>query len=147
MGKGEKMMKKVISFLLALSMSASLMGCSKQEEQTGEEQPSSAGVAVQVTTVGADTISAENTVSGKIVAENETAVYVMATATCLEVYVEEGQEVRAGDILCKLDVNSMTEKPATMIRRRFWIDRFPFMKRPIGIRWHSITLEQPPVWR
>ena len=100
-------LKRIISSLLIFAVALGMVGCAEKEEV--EEDGSAAGVAVQVETISAETISAENVVSGKVVAESETAVYVMTTAQCKEVYVEEGQSVRAGDILCKLDMSTVVE--------------------------------------
>lgn len=66
----------------------------------------SAGVAVQVTQVTLDTVSTENRVSGKIVADSETSIMVASTAKCTEVYVQAGDEVEAGDKICRLDLES-----------------------------------------
>ena len=79
----------------------SLAGCKKEETVTAP-----AGVAVQVQTVEAQDIASENTVSGQVTAGSETSVYVTATAKCTAVYVEAGDAVKAGDVICSLDMES-----------------------------------------
>lgn len=66
--------KRMTSWLLAAGVMVSLAGCGSQTPV--QEEPESAGTAVQVETVNADTISAENRVSGKIAAENEETIMV-----------------------------------------------------------------------
>lgn len=95
------MKQKTISLLLALALALSLAGCQKEETVTAP-----AGVAVQVQTVEAQDIASENTVSGQVTAGSETSVYVTATAKCTAVYVEAGDAVKAGDVICSLDMES-----------------------------------------
>ena len=95
------MKQKTISLLLALALVLSLAGCEKEEMVTAP-----AGVAVQVQTVEAQDIASENTVSGQVTAGSETSVYVTATAKCTAVYVEAGDAVKAGDVICSLDMES-----------------------------------------
>ena len=95
------MKQKTISLLLALTLVLSLAGCEKEEMVTAP-----AGVAVQVQTVEAQDIASENTVSGQVTAGSETSVYVTATAKCTAVYVEAGDAVKAGDVICSLDMES-----------------------------------------
>ena len=95
------MKQKTISLLLALALVLSLAGCKKEETVTAP-----AGVAVQVQTVEAQDIASENTVSGQVTAGSETSVYVTATAKCTAVYVEAGDAVKAGDVICSLDMES-----------------------------------------
>ena len=95
------MKQKTISLLLAIALALSLAGCKKEETVTAP-----AGVAVQVQTVEAQDIASENTVSGQVTAGSETSVYVTATAKCTAVYVEAGHAVKAGDVICSLDMES-----------------------------------------
>ena len=95
------MKNKTVSLLLALTLALSLAGCEKEEAITAP-----AGVAVQVQTVEAQDIASENTVSGQVTAGSETSVYVTATAKCTAVYVEAGDAVKAGDMICSLDMES-----------------------------------------
>ena len=95
------MKQKTISLLLALALALSLAGCQEEETVTAP-----AGVAVQVQTVEAQDIASENTVSGQVTADSETSVYVTSTAKCTAVYVEAGDAVKAGDVICSLDMES-----------------------------------------
>ena len=95
------MKQKTISLLLALALALSLVGCQKEETVTAP-----AGVAVQVQTVEAQDIASENTVSGQVTADSETSVYVTSTAKCTAVYVQAGDTVKAGDVICSLDMES-----------------------------------------
>ncbi len=96
------MKKRVISLVLALVLVLSLAGCG---EKTVEDMTPTA-VAVQVQTVASQDISTENTVSGQVTAGSETSVYVTATAKCTAVYLEAGDAVKAGDVICSLDMES-----------------------------------------
>lgn len=96
------MKKRAISLALALVLVLSLAGCG---EKTVEDMTPT-GVAVQVQTVASQDISTENTVSGQVTAGSETSVYVTATAKCTAVYLEAGDAVKAGDVICSLDMES-----------------------------------------
>ena len=98
---------RIIALGLALTALLTLTACGgggSASSSAGEE--SAAGVAVQVITVAADDISVENRVSGKVVADGETMIMVASSAKCTAVYVEAGDEVKAGDKICALDVES-----------------------------------------
>ena len=98
-------MKKNVCRVLAALLVCTLMmtGCSSKEttEQTGP-----AGIAVQVETVVSDTIATENKVSGAISADNETMIMVASAAKCIAVYAHAGDTVKAGQKICKLDVDA-----------------------------------------
>lgn len=98
-------MKKNVCRVLAALLACALMmtGCSSKEttEQTGP-----AGIAVQVETVVSDTIATENKVSGAISADNETMIMVASAAKCIAVYAHAGDTVKAGQKICKLDVDA-----------------------------------------
>jgi len=96
---------KVLGLVFAMLLTLTACGEKKSEQETDVTQPA-AGVAVQVTSVAADTLATENRVSGKISADSETAVMVSVTAKCTAVYVKAGDRVKKGDILCKLDIGS-----------------------------------------
>ena len=93
------MKKKAITLALVLALGLTACG----EEETAAAP---AGVAVQVQTVEAQDIASENTVSGQVTAGSETSVYVTATAKCTAVYVQAGDAVKAGDVICSLDMES-----------------------------------------
>ncbi len=95
-------MKKRL-MLLALALALGLAGCA--QKGTEEPEPSApAGVAVQVESAAAQDIATENKVSGQVSAGSETSVYVTTTAKCTAVFVEAGDSVRAGDVICALDM-------------------------------------------
>ena len=98
------MKKRWISMTLALALVFSLAGCGNKKTESDGDLKS--GVAVQVQTVEAQDISSESTVSGQVVAGSETSVYVTATAKCTAVYLEAGDAVKAGDVICTLDMES-----------------------------------------
>ena len=97
--------KKILAALLAAALTLSLAACGGGDEAP-EEEPAAVGVAVQVKEIAADTIYTENTVSGQIMAEDESTIMVAVSAKCTAVYAEAGDEVKAGDILCTLDLGS-----------------------------------------
>lgn len=98
--------EKPAAFALALALTLSLTACGGGETAQDGEDAAPAGVAVQVETVARDTIAAENRVSGKISADNETTIMIASTAKCTAVYFEAGDQVEAGDILCTLELGS-----------------------------------------
>lgn len=101
------MLKKTASLLLAPVLALSLTACGGGDTaQDGDENPEAAGVAVQVETVVQDTIATENKVSGRISADNESAIMIASAAKCTAVYFEAGDQVEAGDILCTLELGS-----------------------------------------
>lgn len=99
--------KRIITIVLAAALALSLTAC-RQEAGTegGGGDASAAGVAVQVQEVKQDTISTENKVSGRVAADGQESVFVAAQAQCTAVYVEVGDTVSAGDVLCSLDMAS-----------------------------------------
>ncbi len=101
------MKRKGMALLLVLLMVLSLAACGEAQEQ---EHSAPAGVAVQVQSAAIETISTDVTVSGKVSAESETAVYVLGSnsAKCTAVYVSEGDYVTAGDVLCTLDMSGVS---------------------------------------
>lgn len=101
--------KRVLSLLLAGAMVMALSSCQSGGDSSSSQDAdttAAAGVAVQVETVTKETISTENKVSGKVMAESETSIMVGSTAKCTAVYVEAGDTVRAGDKICTLDMAS-----------------------------------------
>ena len=98
--------KRISALALAGAMMLVLASCGSSGDTSQVEEAAPAGVAVQVQQVSADTISAENRVSGKVTAEDEYMVMVAATAKITAVYVEAGDIVNAGDKLCTLDMAS-----------------------------------------
>ena len=96
---------RILAALLAAVLALSLAACGGTED-TPEEEPVNPGVAVQVQSIGADTIYTENTVSGQLLAEDQSTIMVAVSAKCTAVYAEAGDEVKAGDMLCTLDLGS-----------------------------------------
>ena len=99
--------KNILTALLAAVLALSLAACGGgATDDTPEEEPSAAGIAVQVEEISPDTIYAENTVSGQLAAEDQSTIMVAVNAKCTAVYAEAGDEVKAGDLLCTLDLGS-----------------------------------------
>lgn len=101
-----KIPRKTAALLLAPVLALSLTACGGGEQTQDEDGAQAAGVAVQVETVAQDTIAAENKVSGRISADNETVIMIASAAKCTAVYFEAGDQVEAGDILCTLELGS-----------------------------------------
>lgn len=99
-------LKQVVSGALAVAAALTLTACQTGEESASSQTASPAGVAVQVTEVTRDTISTQNKVSGKVIADGQESVYVTANAQCTAVYVEAGDTVTAGERICTLDMAS-----------------------------------------
>ncbi|MGE4277854.1 MAG: efflux RND transporter periplasmic adaptor subunit [Lawsonibacter sp.] len=94
------------SLAAALMLSISACGSKGDSSSSSGSEDTAAGVAVQVQEVVSGTISTENKVSGKVVSDNESSVFVSASAKCTAVYVEAGDIIQAGDKLCTLDLDS-----------------------------------------
>lgn len=97
--------KRIFTLALAAALTLSLCACGKQGGDTSEDN-APAGVAVQVQQVTSDTVSVENKVSAKVVADDEHTIMVASAAKCTAVYVQAGDTVKAGDIICTLDLGS-----------------------------------------
>ena len=98
--------KRILSLALAAAMALSITACGSKSDSSGSADDTPTGVAVQVQPVTADTISTENKVSGKVVSDNESSVFVASSAKCTAVYVDAGDMVSAGQKLCTLDLAS-----------------------------------------
>lgn len=98
------MKKTGFTILMVALLAFGLTGCGNSEEV--EEEPVEEGVAVEVQTVGRQDISTENNISGTVVAEKTESVYVSVSARCTSVPVEQGDIVRAGDVICVLDLST-----------------------------------------
>lgn len=94
--------KKIVSLLLAAMLLLALTACGEKEA----EVTAPVGVAVQTETVTLGSISTENRVSGTIASDNESMIMVAATAKCTATYFSAGDAVKAGDVLCTLDLGS-----------------------------------------
>jgi len=97
--------KKMTRVLAALLMSAMLLTACGGEIEEAPSGP--VGIAVQVQTVERQDIFAENRASGKITADNEVSLMVASAAKCLDVFVNAGDVVTAGQKLCRLDLGSV----------------------------------------
>ena len=83
---------------------AALTACGSKEPE--EETPAAEGIAVQVQTVTANTISTENKVSGQVSADNASTILIASAAKCTAVYKNAGDQVQAGEKICTLDLGS-----------------------------------------
>lgn len=97
--------KRIVPLMMAAALTLSLTACSSADPTPSAS--TAAGVAVQVSLVTSDTIATENRVSGQVVSDSQTMIMVGTTAKCTAVYAEAGDEVKAGDAICKLDMASM----------------------------------------
>lgn len=97
---------RIVSAALAAAAVLTLTACQTGGEAGSAQNSVPAGVAVRVTEVTRETISTENKVSGKVVADGQESVYVTANAQCTAVYVDAGDTVTAGEKICTLDMAS-----------------------------------------
>lgn len=98
--------KRFLSLTVAGAMALAMTGCQSKEEDSSQQDDAAVGVAVQVQQVGLSSIATDNSVSGKVAADSQTSIMVAAAAKCTAVYVEAGDEVKAGDKICTLDLAS-----------------------------------------
>ncbi len=94
----------IFSLVLAGAMLLSLTGCKQSDPNDTSAPPSESGVAVQTETVSKQDIATENKVSGKVVADSQHIISVASNTKCTAVYVQAGEQVRAGQKLCTLDM-------------------------------------------
>ena len=94
---------KLVSLVLAAVMLLALTACGSSEEAA---PAAPVGVAVQVEEVTRDAISTENRVSGVVSSDNEATVMIAATTKCVATYFSAGDTVKAGDVICTLDLGS-----------------------------------------
>ena len=99
--------KRLTALALCAGLVLSLTACQSGDPAASSSQDAApAGEAVQVEQAEVSSISTENKVSGKVVSDNESSVYVSTSAKCTAVYVEAGDPVTAGQKLCTLDLDS-----------------------------------------
>ena len=98
--------KRFLSLTVAGAMALAVTGCQSKEEDSSQQDDAAVGVAVQVQQVELSSIATDNNVSGKVAADSQTSIMVAAAAKCTAVYVEAGDEVKAGDKICTLDLAS-----------------------------------------
>jgi RND family efflux transporter MFP subunit len=91
--------------LLAALALLLLAGCgAKQKEPQQAEAPS--GVAVRAKRIERRDVATENRVSGTVGSDDETAIYIATAAKCTAVNFQAGDAVKAGDVICSLDLGS-----------------------------------------
>lgn len=95
-------LKKTTSLLTAALLLLGLTACGGREEAP-VSAPS--GVAVEVAEVTMDAISTEHRVSGQVAVENSSTIMLTSAAKCSAVYFHAGDAVKAGDIICTLDLD------------------------------------------
>ena len=98
--------KRFLSLAVAGAMALAMTGCQSKEGDSSQQDDAAVGVAVQVQQVELSSIATDNHVSGKVAADSQTSIMVAAAAKCTAVYVEAGDEVKAGDKICTLDLAS-----------------------------------------
>lgn len=98
--------KRFLSLTVAGAMALAVTGCQSKEGDSSQQDDAAVGVAVQVQQVELSSIATDNHVSGKVAADSQTSIMVAAAAKCTAVYVEAGDEVKAGDKICTLDLAS-----------------------------------------
>lgn len=98
--------KRFLSLTVAGAMALAVTGCQSKEGDSSQQDDAAVGVAVQVQQVELSSIATDNNVSGKVAADSQTSIMVAAAAKCTAVYVEAGDEVKAGDKICTLDLAS-----------------------------------------
>jgi RND family efflux transporter MFP subunit len=96
------MKKRTIAALLAAASLLLLAGCGEEEVEEAQDTTT----PVEIATVERRSISSENTVSGQVASGTQESVFVGVSVRCTNVYVEEGDTVSAGQVLCTLDITS-----------------------------------------
>lgn len=98
------MKKSYLTTILALTLLFSILtACGSKDENKQVEDTS---IPVEVQTVSLGSISTENHVSGSVVSDKTETVYVSLSARCNRVYINQGDTVKAGTVLCTLDLST-----------------------------------------
>jgi len=92
----------IMAALLSLSL-LFLAGCGDKDKNQETEE---LAVPVEVQTVTLGSIATEHQVSGSVVSGKTEQVYVSLSARVSNVFVEQGDNVKAGEVLCTLDLKS-----------------------------------------
>ena len=96
--------KRILAAALAGAM-VCLAGCGQQTE---EQQAAPAGTAVEVTAAQSGPMSAEYSVTGKVVAVSEVQVFPLLAGQVLTLPVKEGDKVSRGQTLFTVDTSTVT---------------------------------------
>jgi len=100
------MHKKILSLSLAAVLLLGLTACGEQAQPADPVESETVGVAVQVQQIYQDTIYTQNKVTGQVSSDNAETIMVAQAAKCTAVYFEAGDLVKAGDVICTLDMGS-----------------------------------------
>ena len=95
--------KKLILTALAAAILLSAAGCGKKEDIRTENP----GVNVTVSTVGSDFLENNVSYTGELKTADDTSITPKISAKIAKVNAEEGDFVKAGDVLCELDATDM----------------------------------------
>lgn len=100
-------MKKLIGGILASAIAMLLLftGCSKKTSDTQETEV----IPVEVATVGKEIIDRKIELVGTLAAWKEANLGAQTTARIHRIYVEEGKEVREGDLLFEMDDTQLAQ--------------------------------------
>ena len=101
-------LKQMIAALISAMLLLSLCACgstSEAAQPAGDQEP--VGIAVQVTTVAKEDVSTAHRVNGTVSDSDAASLYASADAVVEKVYVQAGQEVKAGEKLCRLSSGTM----------------------------------------
>ena len=101
--------RRILAAVLAGLLAVSLAACGRESKTDPGENPAGeepVGVAVQASVVTAQSIATDNKVSGQVVPEEKATIMVGVAAKCIATYVEAGDTVRRGEVLCRLDLDS-----------------------------------------
>ncbi len=98
-----KALKRILILLIFPAIISGTAGCSKDSQSKTKDKDKKVIVPVEVGSVIKGEIAAYFTGTATIEAEEETEVVAKVGGTIEELLVEEGQNVKAGEVLAKLD--------------------------------------------
>lgn len=99
---------KYLAALLAVSM---LAGCGADADPSAVSEVDSSTV-VETMEVGYSSIASESRLTGKVTAKDEVQILPKTNAEVLEVYVQVGDTVKAGDVLFAVDPSDINDSIA-----------------------------------
>jgi membrane fusion protein (multidrug efflux system) len=134
-----KLLSRFAGYLFLLLLVAYQLGCSNAQSKSPEEEEEAPPVPVEAALAARGTISAYFSGTASLEAEEEASVATKTNGVVTEIFVEEGDFVREGQPLAKLDGERLalelarTEVTLQNLEREYTRNEDLFKKQLIGV--------------